>query len=419
VHQVTFPLQKTTAELFTQWLKDYVRESRFFTFYARGKWFLIDRVRPWPSLARPKAVGIGAVESPSTARRLFGLIRIKQRLPDVISFKIQQLDLDRMEVTATCRYKRHSELMRYYQELLINIAQKWPSAAEVIADCFPQDLPDPLSLRKLALLKTDVVGFECLLRRFAEEFAQRDDSATDVKVEQQDVPRDPVWLDRVGRLTEWEVSYWSIAFGTVQEFRPYDFYRSIVLTEEVYQFHSLYVYPAGECLELTVPDRDMVGEYGVLFVRFIDGFLAELQRLGLATLLAGDSEGIGRGVPEAVGASDDVALLSGTSTERGERGHGTKGELAPVEQDVGGARPLPSWFPKTEKSRERWRRSYSVIVEKRQEYRADYDDARTDDPNPYIDDLRDALSVLPEWKKKPTRKTVSHIIEAGDNGWLE
>jgi hypothetical protein len=419
VDQVTFPLQKTTAELFTRWLKDYVGESPTFSFYWQEKWFVIEKVRLWPAATRPRVLGIGAVELQSTTRWPFRLLRFKRRLPGVISFKVEQLDLDRVEVTATCRYKRQPELMRYYQELLINIARKWPSAAEVIADRFPQDLPTSLSLRKLALLTTDAFGFESLLRRFAEEFAQRDDNVIDVEVEQQDIPRDSVWLHSVRPLTEWEVSSWRIAFGAPQEFRPFDHDRSIVLTDKVYQSQSLYAYPAGECLELAVLDREMVGEHGVVFARFIDGFLRELRRFGLVTPLTGDSEGTGLGVPGAVDAGDDAALLSDTSTERGEGRRGTKAEPAPVEEDVGGVKPLPSWFPKTGKSRERWRRSYSVIAEKRREYLAAYEDGDTDDPNPHIDDLRDVLAVLPEWKKKPTIKTVKHIIEAGDNGWLE
>ena len=80
---------------------------------------------------------------------------------------------------------------------------------------------------------------------------------------------------------------------------------------------------------------------------------------------------------------------------------------------------LPEWFPQTSTARERWRRSYAVIVKKRKEYYNLYLDGKTDDPNPDIDDLRDAFADLPEWRKKPCRRTVRRIMQAGDNGWLK
>jgi hypothetical protein len=78
----------------------------------------------------------------------------------------------------------------------------------------------------------------------------------------------------------------------------------------------------------------------------------------------------------------------------------------------------PSWLPSTHDARTKWRRSYEVICDRRKEYRKLYEDGETDEPNPSIDDLRDALASMPEWRRKPSRSTVHRITKAGDNGML-
>ena len=80
--------------------------------------------------------------------------------------------------------------------------------------------------------------------------------------------------------------------------------------------------------------------------------------------------------------------------------------------------PFPG-FPRTEAGVEKWRKSYRVICSKRAEYRELYDWGNTDEPNPSIDDLRVALSDMPEWKRKPGNSTVRRIIRAGDGGKLK
>lgn len=78
----------------------------------------------------------------------------------------------------------------------------------------------------------------------------------------------------------------------------------------------------------------------------------------------------------------------------------------------------PSGFPKTPQTREKWRSSYALIRDRRREYKEEYDQGDTEEPNPLIDDLRDALALMPEWKKKPSASTVRRIAKAGDTGWL-
>jgi hypothetical protein len=78
----------------------------------------------------------------------------------------------------------------------------------------------------------------------------------------------------------------------------------------------------------------------------------------------------------------------------------------------------PEWFPKTEKTRKKWCKSYDRIQEMRANYQDLYENGETDEPNPSVADLQDALATMPEWVKKPDPSTVRRIRMAGDNGWL-
>jgi hypothetical protein len=79
----------------------------------------------------------------------------------------------------------------------------------------------------------------------------------------------------------------------------------------------------------------------------------------------------------------------------------------------------PSWFPEQPQTLEKWRKSFQVILKTREEYSQRYENMDTEEPNPSIDDLRDALATMPEWGKKPSRSTVQRIKKAGDIGWLD
>ena len=79
----------------------------------------------------------------------------------------------------------------------------------------------------------------------------------------------------------------------------------------------------------------------------------------------------------------------------------------------------PEWLPTTPRTIDKWRTAYTIIRVKRQVYRRAYHELETDDPNPHVDDLRETLAALPDWPKKPARRTVRRIIQAGDNGWLD
>ena len=78
----------------------------------------------------------------------------------------------------------------------------------------------------------------------------------------------------------------------------------------------------------------------------------------------------------------------------------------------------PKGFPKRQDTVDKWANSYQAIIEKRQEYRLLYEDGQTDEPNPSIEDLRDTLASMKEWKQKPDASTVRRIMKAGDEGWL-
>ena len=87
--------------------------------------------------------------------------------------------------------------------------------------------------------------------------------------------------------------------------------------------------------------------------------------------------------------------------------------------NAGDAEPPFPGSPKTREGRQKWRESFRVIREIREEYRKLYDDGDTDEPNPSYDDLRDALARMPEWKKKPCLSTVRRIVRFGDKHPLE
>jgi hypothetical protein len=86
---------------------------------------------------------------------------------------------------------------------------------------------------------------------------------------------------------------------------------------------------------------------------------------------------------------------------------------------VGDKKPPFPGFPMTLEGVEKWRQSYRVILKTREEYRNQFDLGYTDDSDPHIDDLREALADMPEWTKRPGASTVRRIVRAGDGGLLE
>jgi hypothetical protein len=77
---------------------------------------------------------------------------------------------------------------------------------------------------------------------------------------------------------------------------------------------------------------------------------------------------------------------------------------------------LPIWFPKKVDVKERWQKAYKVICKKREEY-AKLPESDTENPAPTLDDLRDAIAR--KLRKRYSTRTIEHIAQAGDKGWLK
>ena len=75
---------------------------------------------------------------------------------------------------------------------------------------------------------------------------------------------------------------------------------------------------------------------------------------------------------------------------------------------------LPRWFPKTEKTQQRWQKVYSLIKRKRREYDQLYMDGEIDDPKVSNEELRDAIAAEGIWNGKPSVSTLCRITKAGD-----
>lgn len=92
-----------------------------------------------------------------------------------------------------------------------------------------------------------------------------------------------------------------------------------------------------------------------------------------------------------------------------------KVQQAPGDQDLQLDRPL--WFPKTQRAVEKWQTAFSIIQATRQEFRELYDGFDTKEPEPSIEDLRDALAEQ-MGISKPSRRWVVNVKTAGQKGWL-
>lgn len=74
-------------------------------------------------------------------------------------------------------------------------------------------------------------------------------------------------------------------------------------------------------------------------------------------------------------------------------------------------------LPKTEKTREEYKRAYAIIKQTQQAYRELWEKDRIDDPNPNLLDYRDNLINEIRWKRDP--KTINKVIALGEAGLLD
>jgi hypothetical protein len=75
-------------------------------------------------------------------------------------------------------------------------------------------------------------------------------------------------------------------------------------------------------------------------------------------------------------------------------------------------------YPKTRKTQDRWRESFQCILDLREEFREQFEEGYTENPDPSLDDCREALASMSIWKKRPSASTVSRIMKYGDEGLL-
>jgi len=90
---------------------------------------------------------------------------------------------------------------------------------------------------------------------------------------------------------------------------------------------------------------------------------------------------------------------------------------ATSEPAEGMARPLPREFPKKAETLAKYKQAYSIIKNMRKQYRRLYSDGHTEDPEPELDDYREALTSKMGWKR--TRRTIRKVIKLGDKGLLQ
>jgi len=74
------------------------------------------------------------------------------------------------------------------------------------------------------------------------------------------------------------------------------------------------------------------------------------------------------------------------------------------------------YLPQKEKTIGKWKRFYQIIQETREVYKQRFSDWDNEDPEPSIDELRDAIAT--KMDEKPSERNVYHIIKAGDAGLL-
>ena len=113
--------------------------------------------------------------------------------------------------------------------------------------------------------------------------------------------------------------------------------------------------------------------------------------------------------------ADQLRRLEDAFTEGGEdRPRAAPSADAAPATETSAKTQRPAWLPKKAETLARWSAAYEVICAMKKEER-DPDDWG-DDPRPRLADFRDRLAEEISWK--PSDKTVSRIIQAGDTGWL-
>jgi len=81
-------------------------------------------------------------------------------------------------------------------------------------------------------------------------------------------------------------------------------------------------------------------------------------------------------------------------------------------------RPPSYYLPKKQKTRERWKEAYDIIVERRETYQEEFlDSSISKTPKGTIKDFQDALLRDMEWAMG--ERTVRNIIFVGDAGLLD
>ena len=76
-----------------------------------------------------------------------------------------------------------------------------------------------------------------------------------------------------------------------------------------------------------------------------------------------------------------------------------------------------TWFPKTNKTYNLWKRIYAVIQSLNDDYIEDFNRGFTTNPKPKIEDYRDAINEALGIPR--SEKTILNIIKAGKEGWLD
>ncbi len=77
----------------------------------------------------------------------------------------------------------------------------------------------------------------------------------------------------------------------------------------------------------------------------------------------------------------------------------------------------PGWFPKKPKTIVKWKQEYAIFEQLREEYKYQYAEGNTDNPEPNIEDFIEAIAN--NKGKKYSKRHIRDVIKAGDNGWLD
>ena len=101
----------------------------------------------------------------------------------------------------------------------------------------------------------------------------------------------------------------------------------------------------------------------------------------------------------------------------GDRSEEVSADTAQDRDTADASNRRPSWLPKKSETLKNWKKAYKEMQELKKEWRDEYDDLNTENPNPTYADFRERL------KEKHIRayseKRIGQILKAGQNGWLK